>query len=474
MADHSRTIEWVASLPSSGIFESPESTPKRGQAPVNIVYIDNEATQTYSARKRKANENEPMAEDDGRGMPPAKKAKIDWNSSAYLDNLDMPVRIGDWDDEVPPADNDPYKIRDLCESITKAELLCGILPKEIRSELMTELKLNESYDRLFRKDPLPEEIIRSRPRFDAKTYALYENTELGRIQRAAIYLKSNNAHECGWSSGVNEPLLRHVFDNEKMTVINVSTATMEGDSVPGGLMNDEEVEDSVPGGLMNDEEVEDAPAAMFEPAVSLFSVSSDASTSTTSQAATHQTKIVDLVLVLKLPESSNLQKKITKLIYRVDKICRHHVNQTSYECVQKSVIALSVKARREFSGVDPLIQLGVWTAAWHKRMTFLRGCVLNAHTPNLDKGEQDKLLIPVPFITTVGPRWSLYFAFFESDSIRLRGPIITTVTTNIVNMYVLVAWLRAVKRWIEEIFMRALHNWFIVPEEDDGREGANL
>ncbi|KAI0546629.1 hypothetical protein F4679DRAFT_598547 [Xylaria curta] len=538
MADHSRAKDWVASLPSPNLLESPQSlpsprvlevpeslecpksldssfflcdltpptpletgssmaylsTPKRRQTHVKMVYDDdNDPTPRASARhhdagnggpnvndeaphepstgKRKADMDEPTDENGDRGRPPAKKPKVE--SLDCLSELETPVCIEKWDTYVPPAD-DPYKIENLRDSINKAKTSLGILPQEIRQRLVTKLNLKDHQSFMFRNEPIPKDVIPASG-VDAEFYARYELQVLENIQEEVEFLYMKKAHECGWSSAVFEPILRHVFNRRELRVVNVATATIEGDSMPN--LRHAWLGELTP--ALSVTELTDYDSTTTESTTT----DSKSESSTTCQATTYQTtvltrdpnlpkhvqtrrgtKIANLVVALELPRSNELQKRINSIIERVP---GRHVNQTSYECIGDSVIALSVGAAKEFSGVEPLIQLGIWTAAWHKRMMFLRGRVLAAHPQSLDQDEKDKLLFPVPLLTIAGTTWSLYLAFFESESIDIRL-VAHTSTGNLADMYVLVAWLRVLKKWIEDVFAKELRDWFIIPKKDVG------
>lgn len=77
---------------------------------------------------------------------------------------------------------------------------------------------------------------------------------------------------------------------------------------------------------------------------------------------------------------------------------------------------MSIETKTERSSEDPLIQLGIWTAAWHKRLCCLQSEVQRRR--GLPPTEQR--LVTVPLIQAVGHNWDLYFACFGA-SITLYG-----------------------------------------------------
>ncbi|KAI8946873.1 hypothetical protein F4801DRAFT_582979 [Xylaria longipes] len=58
-------------------------------------------------------------------------------------------------------------------------------------------------------------------------------------------------------------------------------------------------------------------------------------------------------------------------------------------------------------------------------------------------------------------QWELYFAFFDVRSITMHGPVKLGSTDDLLNTYVLVASLRAIRKWIETTFREAMEDWFM-------------
>jgi hypothetical protein len=80
---------------------------------------------------------------------------------------------------------------------------------------------------------------------------------------------------------------------------------------------------------------------------------------------------VDYVLALDMPTGTPLARKVSDLIH-LDAPALPHINQTAYLALMKSLIAVSIETKTETAGDDPLVQLGIWTAAWYQRMYDLR------------------------------------------------------------------------------------------------------
>jgi len=64
-------------------------------------------------------------------------------------------------------------------------------------------------------------------------------------------------------------------------------------------------------------------------------------------------------------------------------------------------IPINVEVKREH-GVDPLVQLGVWSAAGFKKREV-----------DCDKGA----MMPIPGITVVGDSWKAYIAYKQEEPI---------------------------------------------------------
>ncbi|KAK6067992.1 hypothetical protein SCUP234_11326 [Seiridium cupressi] len=220
---------------------------------------------------------------------------------------------------------------------------------------------------------------------------------------------------------------------------------------------------------------------------SASSISSVSSVSKMRQNLAHvqsrsDVKIIDYLLVLDLPRNSRLQETISDLITRVCEGGRRHVNQTVYQSIQDSLIDVSIEAKTEFLAVDPLLQFGLWTAAWYKRMRSLRRelfatKVAGIHDERLlsqlRAQEQKKRLITVPLIPVVGHQWDMYLAYFDTASIILYGPVKMGCTETILDVYVLVASLKALGEWAGIAFKAAMEDWFMcgAGEAGDGCAG---
>ncbi|KAH8747769.1 hypothetical protein F5883DRAFT_436950, partial [Diaporthe sp. PMI_573] len=96
------------------------------------------------------------------------------------------------------------------------------------------------------------------------------------------------------------------------------------------------------------------------------------------------------------------------------------------------------------------VQLGVWTAAWFKRMADL-------DRQSKSKGLRIKMKtsprsLGVPLLLIEGHRWSLYVACENDADIIIYGPEEIRHTNTIAGLYKLVACLKATGNWIRTSF----------------------
>lgn len=109
---------------------------------------------------------------------------------------------------------------------------------------------------------------------------------------------------------------------------------------------------------------------------------------------------VDYVLAMDCYVDSRLRKTIFDLVNQEEDPLTH-VNQTAYKPLRYSPAAVLIEAKITTSTREPLIQLGIWTAAWYQRMYDLRErCVGAGPKPRL---------VSVPILQVVGHHWQAYF-----------------------------------------------------------------
>ena len=142
-------------------------------------------------------------------------------------------------------------------------------------------------------------------------------------------------------------------------------------------------------------------------------------------------KKVDFVLVLDLAATNPLARAMSQFTDaepRNPKGC--HINHTIYAPISRSPIAASIELKQSFQARDPIIQLGIWVAAWHARMYALREQLIP-----LDDSWPS--LVSVPLIQVTGYQWHVYFACDLKQSIDIYGPVNLGSTEDIISCYVL-------------------------------------
>ncbi|KAK3311299.1 uncharacterized protein B0T15DRAFT_69627 [Chaetomium strumarium] len=83
---------------------------------------------------------------------------------------------------------------------------------------------------------------------------------------------------------------------------------------------------------------------------------------------------VDYALLLQCRRDSQLHVAISQACFSLQSQIggKSHVNETDYQKIQFKPIAVAIEAKRITAGGDRVVQLGLWTAAWHARMEQFR------------------------------------------------------------------------------------------------------
>ncbi|KAI0146815.1 hypothetical protein GGR57DRAFT_478399 [Xylariaceae sp. FL1272] len=298
------------------------------------------------------------------------------------------------------------------------------------------------------RDPDPEDE-------NAIPRAIATHDGLCRIHRAAVKSALCQRHEPGWNNLVHTPLLDLVFRSDNGTNKELSdtvvaefeplmAATIAGDSIPryagAGLACSVSTSSAGESSERTDSKVEDV--------VDLTQVHSSSNS-----------KKVDYALVLHLPDGSdllNLVRDLAKEVAIRNGVTAPHINQSTYTPIAYAPIAVSIETKTPFSPDDPLVQLGLWTAAWHKRMEHLRS---HLSWSGVD-GKEEQLLVSLPLIQVVGHQWHVYFACDEGKSIKMYGPVSLGSTESLMSIYALFTSLQAIKVWIETEFYDGMKAWF--------------
>ncbi|KAH6630025.1 hypothetical protein B0J18DRAFT_474646 [Chaetomium sp. MPI-SDFR-AT-0129] len=168
-------------------------------------------------------------------------------------------------------------------------------------------------------------------------------------------------------------------------------------------------------------------------------------------------KMVDFVLAPNLGSGSKLDIAIQNKLIELAKQRRSSgsvsahlcVNQTDYPPLMRSPVAVTIETNVAGANLEEgRLQLGIWIAAWHRRMEAL------------GVGKPGSQLPTLPLILTHDHEWSLYFAVDRLDKIEVFGPMQIGMTDNLPNIYQLLTVLGFLGAWIDTTFCSWVINAF--------------
>lgn len=160
-------------------------------------------------------------------------------------------------------------------------------------------------------------------------------------------------------------------------------------------------------------------------------------------------KMVDFVLAPRLsPEVDAVIQSGLNEVYMRTKTpslasAQLNVNQTDYVPLTRSPLAVSIETKVAGASLtEGRLQLGIWTAAWHRRMEIL----------GVGGGKQGPLLPTLPLILVQDHQWSLYLAVDRLDRIEICGLHEIGSSSNFSNIYQLLAVLELLAGWVDTVF----------------------
>ncbi len=119
------------------------------------------------------------------------------------------------------------------------------------------------------------------------------------------------------------------------------------------------------------------------------------------------------------------------------------LNQTDYTPLTRSPSAVFIGTKVAGASLEEgRLQLGIWTAAWHKRMEML----------GVGGGIQGPQLPTLPLIFVYNHQWLLYFAVDRLDRIEVCGALQIGMTDNLPNIYQLLTVLGLLDAWLDTTF----------------------
>jgi len=116
-------------------------------------------------------------------------------------------------------------------------------------------------------------------------------------------------------------------------------------------------------------------------------------------------KKVDCAVFLE-PDSS-LSNKIKRKLMALPNEDRS-INQTMTAAINYLPLIASFKLERQTPSADPVVQLGIWSAALAERLRKLQG-----------QGKKENELMALPVVTVVGHDWSVYYSYTTDNGERV-------------------------------------------------------
>ncbi|KIH94913.1 hypothetical protein SPBR_03748 [Sporothrix brasiliensis 5110] len=152
-------------------------------------------------------------------------------------------------------------------------------------------------------------------------------------------------------------------------------------------------------------------------------------------------KMVDYVLALQLPQADPLRRRIaTFLPSRTVAGETDFINQTAYRPLKYAPAGVFVETKADSGSADEgRTQLGLWVAAWFRRIEALR---INPSMP----------LPMLPLLLVLSDTWDCYFACRVDNEIRIVGPLQSGSTANLASAYRLYAVLEELSRYVNKEF----------------------
>ncbi|KAF5230267.1 hypothetical protein FAUST_9888 [Fusarium austroamericanum] len=153
-----------------------------------------------------------------------------------------------------------------------------------------------------------------------------------------------------------------------------------------------------------------------------------------------KSKMIDWGVTISPPEAT--AEHISKIVDSLPHSERS-INQTIYGPVKNNPIAVSIKVKVASASLEEARgQLGLWIAAWCRRMSLLR------------KSEEN--IITVPLVMVMEHEWKLMFAIGRGDAIEVVEDIRMGDTRDLPGLYRIIAILRELAIWVETDYLTCL------------------
>ncbi|TVY60590.1 hypothetical protein Focb16_v003160 [Fusarium oxysporum f. sp. cubense] len=156
-----------------------------------------------------------------------------------------------------------------------------------------------------------------------------------------------------------------------------------------------------------------------------------------------KSKMIDWGITVSPPAAT--AQHISKIIDSVPHNKRS-INQTIYGPVKDNPIAVSIEIKIASGSLEEArTQLGLWIAAWHRRMGFLR--------------KSEESIITVPLVMVMEHEWKLMFAVDRGDAIDIVEDMRMGDTRDLPGLYRIIAISRELAIWMETEYLAWLDRW---------------
>lgn len=433
--------------PKSALPETPVSkSDRRGNAPLGE---DEETPKASKANRVRLKQPDP-------------KGSQTRSTNSYLKSLSKPFYVNL---EVDYSEVMTQETRRLYERLDECSSHVSIVPVEVRDQIMP---LGRKIHNHSFRPPCADAADQARS-------TLYKLREIMQKARASSDMKR---YESGWNVLVHHSVLDLVFNwnvlnsrrawrEDQATQVEASArweeathATIFGDSVPileTSSGSEIHVACSVSVASRSEKSCDQSSAAGRSIACS----------DVARLESRHLSKKVDYVVALDLADSTSLAKMINNF-NETSRFGRpgRFINQTCYAPLEKSLIAMAIgtKSEHSTSSDDALLQLGIWTAAWHRRMYALRESLVRSLPPKYPAPAAR--LPPLPLIHVIGHHWTLYFAHDNGDSATIYKALTIGSTDGLLEIYTLLASLQALQAWVLGAFRASMESWFLCTKRE--------
>ncbi|KAL8407614.1 hypothetical protein RB594_006440 [Gaeumannomyces avenae] len=323
----------------------------------------------------------------------------------HLTLLAKPVEFTDFSN---PLSQLPPDVRDLYTKLRRLTRYTEPFIPEASREFLANMEDQDDWaDAWFR--PTQDEFqpwASSQIDEPLSSLACRQADALAAIRKSALRCKKEDALECQWNQKVHSPILELAAASTKCgvvceSIINVSIATPW-----------------------------------------LPAMGNQSEGATVTEVA--RGKMVDFALALDLgvplPSHAILRQALAALLASGTGDAAQMVNQSTCDYLSFKPIAVSIETKAGAGASrDGTIQLGVWVAAWHRRIAAL-GLVPHGG------------IITQPLLLCVQDSWKLYFACDRGTRIEIVGPMELGSMTDLLSVYCVYEALRELCKWIGGTF----------------------